>query len=88
VLGRVDRLFAHLEEWFALAGARLQTTREHPELPFGLHAWGAHPIYHSYAAILGIRPTSMGFREVVVRPCWGRSRRSRRPCRIHAVRSP
>ncbi|MFN2282846.1 MAG: alpha-L-rhamnosidase C-terminal domain-containing protein, partial [Anaerolineae bacterium] len=31
-------------------------------------AWGAHPIYHSYASILGIRPSGLGFREVVIQP--------------------
>lgn len=71
-LGRVDRLFAHLEEWFALAELGFKTTREQPEPSRSdCHAWGAHPIYHSYAAILGIRPASMGFREVVIQPALG-----------------
>jgi alpha-L-rhamnosidase len=72
LLGRVDQLFARLEEWFELADLGFKTTREHPEPSRSdCHAWGAHPIYHSYATILGIRPGGLGFREVVIRPMLG-----------------
>ncbi len=72
LLGRVDRLFARLEEWFELADLGFKTTREHPEPSRSdCHAWGAHPIYHSYATILGIRPAAPGFREVAIQPLLG-----------------
>ncbi|HOU15994.1 MAG TPA: alpha-L-rhamnosidase C-terminal domain-containing protein [Anaerolineae bacterium] len=72
LLGRVDRLFDRLEEWFVLPGLGFKTTREHPEPSRSdCHAWGAHPIYHSYATILGIRPSGLGFREVVIQPMLG-----------------
>jgi hypothetical protein len=35
------------------------------------HAWGAHPLYHYYASLLGIRPSAPGFAEVEVRPMLG-----------------
>ena len=28
------------------------------------HAWGAHPVFHFYATVLGIRPAAPGFRRV------------------------
>ncbi|MGC9397233.1 MAG: alpha-L-rhamnosidase C-terminal domain-containing protein [Anaerolineae bacterium] len=69
MLGRVDQFFAHLEEWFVLADLGFKTTPEQPEPSRSdCHAWGAHPIYHSYATVLGIRPAAPGFREVVIRP--------------------
>lgn len=72
VLGRVDKLFERLEEWFELADLGFKTTRESPEpTRSDCHAWGAHPIYHSYATILGIRPAGLGFREVVIQPMLG-----------------
>ena len=35
------------------------------------HAWDAHPLFHFYATILGIRPASMGFTQVEIRPQFG-----------------
>ena len=35
------------------------------------HAWGAHPIWHYYSSLLGIRPGSWGFTTVTIRPCLG-----------------
>ncbi len=72
LLGRPDHLFARLQEWFELADLGFKTTREHPEPSRSdCHAWGAHPVYHSYATILGIRPGGLGFREVVIQPLLG-----------------
>ncbi len=70
--GRSDKLFERLQTWFALADLGFKTTREKPEPSRSdCHAWGAHPIYHSYASILGIRPRTFGFREVAIRPMLG-----------------
>ncbi len=72
LLGSVDHLFARLQEWFALPDLGFKTTRESPEpTRSDCHAWGAHPIYHSYATILGIRPGGLGFREVIIQPLLG-----------------
>ena len=35
------------------------------------HAWGAHPVYHYFATILGIRPASTGFATVRIEPQLG-----------------
>ncbi len=35
------------------------------------HAWGAHPIYHYFASVLGIRPGGFRFQAVDIRPQLG-----------------
>ncbi len=32
------------------------------------HAWGAHPLYHYFATLAGIRPTGFGFDEIEISP--------------------
>ncbi len=50
--------------WFGLEEQGLKTTIEEPEPSRSdCHAWGAHPVYHWYATILGIRPAGAGFRR-------------------------
>ncbi len=71
-LGRMDRLVERLGLWFDLPGMGLKTTLESPEPSRSdCHAWGAHPYYHYFATILGIRPASPGFKTVVIRPQLG-----------------
>jgi hypothetical protein len=36
------------------------------------HAWSAHPLFHYYATILGIRPMEYGFNKVEVKPLLGK----------------
>jgi hypothetical protein len=61
-----------LETWFELPDLGFRTTREAPEPSRSdCHAWGAHPIYHSYATILGVRPGDFGFETVEIRPAFG-----------------
>jgi len=68
----VEKFFARLEEWYDLTRMGFKTTRESPEPSRSdCHAWGAHPIYHTYASILGIRPAEFGFREITIRPMLG-----------------
>ncbi len=67
--GRMDVLFARLSEWYALGENGLRTPIEHPEpTRSDCHAWGSHPLYHTRASILGIRPIAPGFERVEVRP--------------------
>lgn len=66
----IEALLARLEPWFGMEANGLKTT---PEIFLDTtrsdcHAWGAHPIYHIYTNLLGIRPASMGFTSVVIRP--------------------
>ncbi len=71
-LGLADLLFERLEMWFDHVKNGLKTTIEHPEpTRSDCHAWGAHPLFHYYATILGVRPAAAGFRQVSVRPMLG-----------------
>lgn len=68
-LGLIDAFFKRLELWFDLESNGFKTTPEWPEpTRSDCHGWGSHPIYHCFATLLGIRPDSMGFRTVEVRP--------------------
>lgn len=71
-VGRLDRMFDRLKLWFELKGLGFKTTLESPEPSRSdCHAWGAHPMFHYYASILGIRPGSAGFATVKIRPQLG-----------------
>ena len=71
-LGRIDAMFDRLGLWFDLAENGLTTPIEMPEPSRSdCHAWGAHPLYHMFASILGIRPADVGFQTVRIRPQLG-----------------
>jgi hypothetical protein len=71
-LGRSDALLARLQPWLELPAQGFKTTFEMPEPSRSdCHAWGAHPLYHYFASILGIRPAAQGFRAVQIRPRLG-----------------
>ncbi|HZG68074.1 MAG TPA: alpha-L-rhamnosidase C-terminal domain-containing protein, partial [Herpetosiphonaceae bacterium] len=71
-LGRGDMLLARLQPWLELPALGFKTTFEMPEPSRSdCHAWGAHPLLHYYASILGIRPAVQGFRAVEIRPRLG-----------------
>lgn len=72
LLGRTDRTIERMGLWFELKQLGLKTTIEHPEPSRSdCHAWGAHPVHHYFASILGIRPVSAGFARVHVQPKLG-----------------
>ncbi|MFA7345218.1 MAG: hypothetical protein WC003_13020 [Terrimicrobiaceae bacterium] len=69
VIGRIDALLDRLGLWFDLDRLGFKTTFEEPEPSRSdCHAWGAHPLYHCFATILGIRPGSMEFQTVDIAP--------------------
>jgi hypothetical protein len=71
-LGMIDALFERMELWFELPALGFTTTPEQPEPSRSdCHAWGAHPLYHYFAAVLGIRPARPGFATVKIRPQLG-----------------
>lgn len=71
-IGATEALFSRLDLWRALPAQGFKTTLEAPEPSRSdCHAWGAHPIYHYYATILGARPTEPGFRALRVAPQLG-----------------
>ncbi|HSI85812.1 MAG TPA: alpha-L-rhamnosidase C-terminal domain-containing protein [Candidatus Methylacidiphilales bacterium] len=72
LIGNTDALLSRLDLWHSLPERGLLTTPEGPEpTRSDCHAWGSHPIYHFFATILGIRPSSPGFRTVSIRPQLG-----------------
>ncbi|HEY3379683.1 MAG TPA: alpha-L-rhamnosidase C-terminal domain-containing protein [Armatimonadota bacterium] len=71
-LGHGDRVLERLGLWFALPEHGFKTTFEEPEPSRSdCHAWGAHPLFHYYATLLGIRPDALGFRRVRIAPQLG-----------------
>ncbi len=69
MLGRMDKIYERLGLWFELNGLGFKTTLEMPEPSRSdCHGWGAHPIYHYFASILGIRPAAPGFATVSIEP--------------------
>lgn len=71
-IGRADRMFDRLDLWFGLKDSGFRTTLEMPEPSRSdCHAWGAHPIYHFFATVLGIRPSKPGFSQVEIIPQLG-----------------
>lgn len=58
-----------LEPWGRLGAHGFRTTFEMPEPSRSdCHAWAAHPLYHWFATVLGIRPAAMGFARVAIAP--------------------
>ena len=71
-LGEAEALFHRLALWFDLEPAGLKTPYETPEpTRSDCHGWGAHPLYHYYATILGVRPADFGFQSVAIAPLLG-----------------
>lgn len=71
-LGKPDALLDRLALWYELQGLGLKTTVEMPEPSRSdCHAWGAHPLYHFYASLLGIRPAAPGFVRTRIAPQMG-----------------
>ncbi len=73
VCGRMDAYFQRLADlWYPLLDKGLKTTLETPEPSRSdCHGWSAHPLYHNFATILGIRPAEPGFRSVEIMPQLG-----------------
>jgi hypothetical protein len=70
--GVAEALFDRMDLWYDLEKSGLRTTIEEPEPSRSdCHGWGAHPLYHFYATVLGIRPAAMGFEVVDIRPQLG-----------------
>ena len=71
-IGRPDVLLKRLGLWYGLLDDGLRTVVEMPEpTRSDCHAWGAHPIYHFFATLLGVRPTAPGMATVTVQPQLG-----------------
>jgi hypothetical protein len=72
LLDQPAAFFDRMELWFDLPAQGFKTTPEQPEpTRSDCHGWGAHPLYHYFASLLGIRPASFGFERVEIVPMPG-----------------
>jgi GNAT superfamily N-acetyltransferase len=75
--GLGDRYIERLAPWQTMLGLGLTSAPENPEpTRSDTHAWAAHPNYGLLATVLGVRPSSAGFRTVRVSPALGPLRRA------------
>lgn len=67
--GRTDLFLKALDLWKSYVKIGAATTLEQP-VPSrsDCHAWGAHPIHHLHASVLGIRPAAPFFKKVRIAP--------------------
>ncbi len=66
---RPDLLVERLGVFFDMTRLGLATMLEAPEPSRSdCHAWSAHPLYHFWTTLLGVRPAGAGFRCVEVAP--------------------
>jgi hypothetical protein len=76
-VGLGDRYVEQLEPWKGMLALGLTSAPEKPEpTRSDSHAWAAHPNYGLLATVLGVRPSSPGFRTVRIAPALGPLRRA------------
>jgi hypothetical protein len=74
--GRGDEIVRRWDQWKQLDELGLKTPIEHPEpTRSDCHAWGSHPLFHARASLFGMRPSSAGFKSVVIEPRPGELRK-------------
>jgi len=75
--GLGDRYIERLAPWQTMLKLGLTSAPENPEpTRSDTHAWAAHPNYGLLATVLGVRPSSPGFRTVRIQPALGQLRRA------------
>ena len=75
--GLGDRYIERLAPWQKMLQLGLTSAPENPEpTRSDTHAWSAHPNYGLLATVLGVRPSSPGFRTVRIAPALGPLRRA------------
>jgi alpha-L-rhamnosidase len=68
----IPALFSRLQFWLDLKEKGFVTPMEEPEPSRSdCHGWGAHPLYHYFATVTGIRPAGFGFDTVEILPNLG-----------------
>lgn len=71
-LGAIAAIWQRLSLWFDMEPLGFLTTPEGPEpCRSDCHGWSTHPHFHVFASLLGIRPSSPGFRTVRIQPHLG-----------------
>lgn len=75
--GLADRYIEQLAPWQGMLRLGLTSAPENPEpTRSDTHAWAAHPNYGLLATVLGVRPSSFGFRTVRIAPALGPLRKA------------
>ena len=75
--GLAEQYVEQLAPWKRMLALGLTSTPENPEpTRSDTHAWAAHPLYGLLATVLGVRPSSPGFRTVTIAPALGPLRRA------------
>ena len=75
--GYAEQYVEQLAPWQSMLALGLTSTPENPEpTRSDTHAWAAHPLYGLLATVLGVRPSSPGFRTVRIAPALGPLRRA------------
>ncbi len=70
--GDADKIPGKLGFWHEIRELGAVTTWERPEpTRSDCHAWGAHPLYHYFTGLAGIRPAEAEFRSVIIKPQMG-----------------
>jgi hypothetical protein len=69
---RADWIIDRLPKWFELLDRGMKTTPENfePGARSDCHGYGASPLFHFAATLLGIRPSTAGFDGVRITPLW------------------
>jgi len=71
-VGLADRYIEQLAPWRGMLALGLTSAPENPEpTRSDTHAWAAHPNYGLLATVLGVRPSSPGFKTVRISPALG-----------------
>ncbi len=71
-LEMTDLFFERLKLWLEQPGQGLKTPLEsYDPSRSDCHAWNSHPLFHYFATVLGIRPSSPGFGTVEISPQLG-----------------
>ncbi|WP_309383762.1 alpha-L-rhamnosidase C-terminal domain-containing protein [Cerasicoccus frondis] len=71
-MGADVEFYRRLSFWENLPQLGFTTTPERPEPSRSdCHGWGAHPIYHAFSSMAGIRPTSPEFKHIRIAPMPG-----------------
>lgn len=74
LLNRPDKFFERMDLWYSLKESGFVTTFEEADqntTRSDCHAWGAHPLFHYFATLAGIRPAVFGFDKITIAPRLG-----------------
>ena len=68
-VGRADLIWPALKPWHKMLDNGLSTFSETDEpTRSDCHGWSAHPLYHFFASVLGVRPTAPGCSQISIKP--------------------